>query len=233
MWRSATKSATKPISPPATTSLHWKKLGLILPISTNGLDAWQADGGVALADYALGRLARAGKIRRQILALLHRRREAGYEARSPLHQPGLDRTTPAAANTWQRGTKSRSYHPHQSDARRALKKDSLQKPDHPRSHPNRSAGPFVMFYNGKLKNGFERIGMAVSRDLVNWTRYKANRSVVANGEAKTNGISGDPQLVKNRRRLGDVFISAPAGNRRCSTRLPAPTIWFTGPNGPG
>ena len=31
--------------------LHWTKLGKILPFSDNGWDAWQADGGIALADY--------------------------------------------------------------------------------------------------------------------------------------------------------------------------------------
>src|SRR5580698_8584582 len=30
---------------------HWTKLGTILPFSGSGWDAWQADGGVALADY--------------------------------------------------------------------------------------------------------------------------------------------------------------------------------------
>jgi hypothetical protein len=31
--------------------LHWTKLGIILPFSTNDWDAWQADAGIALADY--------------------------------------------------------------------------------------------------------------------------------------------------------------------------------------
>ena len=61
--------------------------------------------------------------------------------------------------------------------------------------------PFVMFYNGKVKNGYERIGMAVSKDMAHWNRY-GETPVVANGEAKTNGISGDPQIVK----IGDVWV---------------------------
>lgn len=32
-----------------------------------------------------------------------------------------------------------------------------------------------MFYNGKKKNGFERIGMAVSKDMIRWHRYGENQ----------------------------------------------------------
>ena len=45
--------------------------------------------------------------------------------------------------------------------------------------------PFVMFYNGKIKSGYEKIGMAVSDDMVHWKRYGAD-SIVANGEDKQN-----------------------------------------------
>ena len=57
--------------------------------------------------------------------------------------------------------------------------------------------PFVMFYNGKKKNGYERIGMAVSRDMRHWRRYGAE-PVIDNGK----GISGDPQIT----RIGDVWV---------------------------
>ena len=33
--------------------------------------------------------------------------------------------------------------------------------------------PFVMFYNGKRRHGYERIGMAVSNDMKYWIRYGA------------------------------------------------------------
>ena len=57
--------------------------------------------------------------------------------------------------------------------------------------------PFVMFYNGKKKSGYERIGMAVSRDMKHWYRYGAE-PVIDNGK----GISGDPQITK----IGDVWV---------------------------
>ena len=57
--------------------------------------------------------------------------------------------------------------------------------------------PFVMFYNGKKKNGFERIGMAVSRDMKHWKRY-GTEPVIDNGK----GISGDPQIT----RMDDIWV---------------------------
>ena len=57
--------------------------------------------------------------------------------------------------------------------------------------------PFVMFYNGKKKHGYERIGMAVSRDMKYWYRYGIE-PVIDNGK----GISGDPQITK----IGDVWV---------------------------
>jgi hypothetical protein len=57
--------------------------------------------------------------------------------------------------------------------------------------------PFVMFYNGKKKSGYERIGMAVSKDMKHWLRYGAG-AVIDNGK----GISGDPQIT----RMGDLWV---------------------------
>ncbi|HWP39720.1 MAG TPA: hypothetical protein VNL70_02255, partial [Tepidisphaeraceae bacterium] len=60
--------------------------------------------------------------------------------------------------------------------------------------------PFVMFYNGKQegKLATERIGMAVSSDMVHWTRY-GDGPVIDNGPR---GISGDPQIV----RMNDLWV---------------------------
>ncbi|MHC4541309.1 MAG: glycosylase, partial [Planctomycetota bacterium] len=57
--------------------------------------------------------------------------------------------------------------------------------------------PFVMFYNGKKKNGYERIGMAISRDMRYWQRYGTD-PIIDNGK----GISGDPQITK----MGPVWV---------------------------
>jgi hypothetical protein len=55
-----------------------------------------------------------------------------------------------------------------------------------------------MYYNAKQQGlRIERIGMAVSRDMVHWSRY-GHAPVIDNGT----GISGDPQIV----RMGDVWV---------------------------
>ena len=55
-----------------------------------------------------------------------------------------------------------------------------------------------MFYNGKQQGpAIERIGMAVSKDMLHWSRYGKD-PVIDNRK----GISGDPQIV----RIGDLWV---------------------------
>jgi predicted GH43/DUF377 family glycosyl hydrolase len=55
-----------------------------------------------------------------------------------------------------------------------------------------------MYYNAKQQGPWvERIGMAVSDDMVHWSRFGAD-PVIDNGS----GISGDPQVV----RLGGLWV---------------------------
>ena len=70
--------------------LHWKTLGKILPFAESGWDQWQAAGGVALADTDMGRNGRVAKLRRKILDVVHRRREAGIRNRSTVDGHGVD-----------------------------------------------------------------------------------------------------------------------------------------------
>ena len=180
--------------------VHWTKLGLILPFSTNGWDAWQADGGIALADYRWDGTHELEKFDGKFWLSYIGGAKQGYET-DPL-STGIAWTHDATRreNLASLGTKSGAYHLINPTCATLKKRRSTKA----RSFTTTSESlgwPFVMFYNGKLKNGFERIGMAVSRDMVNWSRYGTN-PVVANGEAKTNGMSGDPQIVK----IGDVWV---------------------------
>lgn len=58
--------------------------------------------------------------------------------------------------------------------------------------------PFVMFYNGKAGEfGIEKIGMAVSRDMVHWKRYGEDCVLSNEIEGRWN-IAGDPQVIRYR-----------------------------------
>ena len=58
--------------------------------------------------------------------------------------------------------------------------------------------PYVMYYNAKAgRFGIEKIGMAVSRDMVRWERYGEN-AVVSNEIEDRWNIAGDPQVLRYR-----------------------------------
>jgi predicted GH43/DUF377 family glycosyl hydrolase len=179
--------------------LRWTKLGKILSFTKTGWDAWQADGGLALVnsdwegDHALGKFD--GKYWLSYIGGALK----GYET-DPLSIGMAWTETPTEAREWQRVPQNPVLGPKDADAREFERK-TLYKSTIIRDTTASLGAPFVMFYNAKVKNGYERIGMALSTNLVHWTRLGTN-CVVANGEAKRNGITGDPQLV----RMGDVWV---------------------------
>lgn len=179
--------------------LHWERLGTILPFRETGWDAWQADGGIALYDtrwegtHAIAQ--HDGKYWLSYIGgALH-----GYEP-DPL-SIGLAWTkTPTDVSPWTRLDENPVLSPSQPDVR-PFESVTLYKSAIIRDEAQTLGWPFVMFYNGKTKIGnHEAIGMAVSRDLVNWTRY-GDGPVVDNAPGKP-AITGDPQLVK----IGDVWV---------------------------
>ena len=179
--------------------LRWEKLGKILSFTpTNQWDAWQADGGITLCDYRWEGSHALEKFNGKYWLTYIGGALQGYET-DPLSIGVAWTKTPTRIKEWQRVPENPVLGPKQSDVREFEKK-TLYKSQVIHDEKESLGYPFVMFYNGKKKNGYERIGMAVSKDMVNWTRYGTN-PVVANGEARTNGFSGDPQIVK----IGDVW----------------------------
>ncbi|HXA43938.1 MAG TPA: glycosylase [Candidatus Angelobacter sp.] len=179
--------------------LHWTKLGKILPFNESGWDAWQADGGIALADYRWeGTHELESFDGKNWLSYIGGARQ-GYET-DPLSMGLAWTSDPSAPQSWHRLDQNPVLTPKQPDAR-SFETKTLYKSQIIHDAAESLGWPFVMYYNAKYKNGFEQIGMAVSRDMVNWSRYGTN-SVVVNGEAKKNGMSGDPQIVK----IGDVWV---------------------------
>ena len=180
--------------------LHWQKTGKILSFTrTNDWDAWQADGGIALVDYRWNGSHEPEKFdRRYWLSYIGGARQ-GYE-KDPLSTGIAWTKSPTRAKEWNRLEENPVLSPKQPDARNFETK-TLYKTQIIHDKSQSLGWPFIMYYNGKYKNGFEQIGMAVSRDMKNWNRYGTN-SVIVNGAEKTNGISGDPQIVK----IGDVWV---------------------------
>ena len=114
---------------------------------------------------------------------------------------------PAAPQAWTRLVENPVLSTAQPDVR-SFESVTLYKSAIIRDKKQSLGWPFVMFYNGKTKKGnHEAIGMAVSKDMINWTRY-GDTPVVDNAPGKA-AITGDPQLTK----IGEVWY------RRLDERL--------------
>jgi predicted GH43/DUF377 family glycosyl hydrolase len=179
--------------------LGWKKLGKILSFNKNGWDMWQADGGSALMDYNWAGTCELQKFEGKYWMSYIGGARQGYET-DPLAIGIAWTTNPVEPVEWNRIAGNPVLSTMQSDVREFEKK-TLYKSNIIWDKSESLGYRFVMFYNGKIKNGYERIGMAVSSDMIHWSRY-GTEPVVANGEKEQRGISGDPQIVK----IGDVWV---------------------------
>jgi predicted GH43/DUF377 family glycosyl hydrolase len=180
--------------------LHWRKMGKILSFAqTNNWDAWQADGGIALEDHRWDGSHELEKFDGKYWLSYIGGARQGYET-DPLSMGIAWTKNPTRAREWNRLAENPVLSPKQPDAR-GFETKTLYKSQIIHDERQSLGWPFILYYNGKYKNGFEQIGMAVSQDMKNWSRYGTN-SVIVNGEEKKNGISGDPQIVK----IGDVWV---------------------------
>ncbi len=180
--------------------LHWEKLGKILSFDqTNAWDAWQADGGIALADYRWDGTQTLEKFNGRYWLSYIGGGKQGYET-DPLAIGLAWSKNAVKPKEWTRLAENLVLGPKQTDAR-SFETKTLYKSQIIHDASESLGWPFVMYYNGKFKNGYEQIGMAVSRDMTHWQRYGTN-SVIVNGQEKQRGISGDPQIVK----IADVWV---------------------------
>ena len=179
--------------------LNWKNLGKILSFSEDGWDMWQADGGLALMDYRWAGTCELQEFQNKYWMSYIGGAKQGYET-DPLSIGIAWTTKPTEPVEWNRITENPVLSPQQSDVR-DFEKKTLYKSNIIWDRSESLGYSFVMFYNGKNNNGYERIGMAVSRDMIHWSRY-GTEPIVANGEKEQRGISGDPQIVK----IGDVWV---------------------------
>ncbi len=176
--------------------LKWTPIGTILPFADDGWDKWQADGSIALVDPEWGGSAELAQFEGKYWLSYFGGAKQGYET-DPLSIGMAWTTTPEKPEPWNRLAENPVLSPMQADVR------WFEKVTHFKSHVmwDKSASigyPFLMYYNGKQEGkAFERIGLAVSKDMVHWTRYGAE-PMIDNGS----GISGDPQIV----RMGDLWV---------------------------
>lgn len=176
--------------------LRWDPLGRILSFPPGGWDRWQADGSAALVDTAWGGPGRIGTHDGKFWMSYFGGSRQGYET-EPLDIGMAWTGHPDRAEEWTRHTGNPVLTTTQPDAR-PFERQTLYKSTVIRD-PARTLGhEFLMYYNAKQQGEWiERIGMAVSDDLLRWSRYGGG-PVVDNGA----GISGDPQIV----RMGDLWI---------------------------
>lgn len=179
--------------------LQWEKLGRILSFPKDGWDAWQSDGGLSLYDTRWGGTNTISPYEGRYWLSYIGGAGQGYEP-DPLSIGLATTTTPHEAKEWERLPDNPILGPHQPDVR-PWEDVTLYKSGIIRDEAETLGYPFVMFYNGKTKQGnHEAIGMAVSRDMRNWIRYGVE-PVVDNAPGKP-AISGDPQIAK----IGDVWV---------------------------
>jgi predicted GH43/DUF377 family glycosyl hydrolase len=176
--------------------VHWKKLGRILPFAKSGWDKWQAAGSIALVDPAWAGSGEAQRFDGKYWMSYIGGAKPGYET-DPLSLGIAWSETPDRPIAWNRMAQNPVLTPSQPDAR-SFEKATLYRSNILWDKSASLGYPFVMFYNGKQQGpGIERIGMAVSRDIVHWSRY-GDDPVIDNRR----GISGDPQIV----RLNDLWV---------------------------
>ena len=175
--------------------LHWEKLGKIMGFRPDGWDKWQLDGGIALCDPAWGGSSELQTFDGKYWLSYIGGALKGYET-DPLSIGMAWTKTPTEAKEWTPVAENPVLGPAQPDAR-YFEKLTLYKSQIIRDDAKTLGQPFVMYYNAKTKSGYERIGMALSDDMIHWKRY-GNEPVIDNGK----GISGDPQIVK----MGDLWV---------------------------
>jgi hypothetical protein len=175
--------------------LKWEPLGKLLRFRDSGWDMWQAGGTIQLQDHQWGGPATLQTHDgRHWMTYIGGARQ-GYET-DPLSMGMAWSKTPDNPGDWNRLAEP-ILAPSDPDVR-DFERKTLYRANIIRDKTETLGHPFVMFYNGKQegKHGIERIGMAVSEDMVHWTRFGREPVIDDVTGVSVTGISGDPQIVR-------------------------------------
>ena len=184
--------------------LHWKILGCILSFSaTGGWDDNQKAGYVALQDPEWGGSYKMKKFNYKYWMSYIGGRDSGYEAGQLAIGIAYTKKNITRPHEWQR-LPTPVLSATDKDVRWWENK-KLFKSSVIWDREKKTGYPFVMYYNanGDTSNNtpkwrwFERIGMAVSNDMVHWKRYHVDPVV-----HHKIGITGDAMLQK----IDDVWV---------------------------
>ncbi|MDO4273391.1 MAG: hypothetical protein Q4D16_06975 [Eubacteriales bacterium] len=178
--------------------IHWETEGKLLSKRTAGWDCCQADGGICLIDTQWGGDCRVRKYDNKYWMTYIGGALPGYEP-DPLNI-GL-----AFSETMEPGSWKRLDNPvlstNDSDIR-DFERETLYKSTVIYDEGKHLDAPFVMYYNAKQKGlWIERIGIAVSEDMIHWKRY-GKGAVIENERSDISNIAGDPQII----RFGSLWV---------------------------
>lgn len=183
--------------------LHWEHLGRIMSFSDTTWDANQKAGYLALLDPRWGGSYKLNKYRGRYWMSYFGGSARGYEAGLLSLGMAFTDQDPTRPHEWQRLDKPilKSTDPDARwwENRKQYKSTVLW-------DKRKTTGyPFVMYYNANGDSAvnniktrwFERIGMAVSHDMVSWQRFEKEPVV-----HHPVGITGDPVIQK----IDDVWV---------------------------
>lgn len=184
--------------------LHWKKQGRILSFSdSTDWDSNQKAGYIALQNTSWGGDYKLKKFKRKYWLSYFGGKDPGYEAGPLAIGTAYTSHNPTKSHQWNRFSKP-ALTASDSDVRWWENK-KLFKSSVIHDKTNSLGYPFVMYYNanGDTSNNtpkwrwFERIGMAVSNDMVHWKRYQTEPVM-----QHRIGITGDAVVQK----MGDLWV---------------------------
>lgn len=185
--------------------LHWKTQGKILslPADSTAWDSQHRAGYIALQDPTWGGSYQLNKYDDKYWMSYFGGNTSGYEAGVLSLGMAYTKKDPSIPHEWQRLDKpiltSADKDVRWWENKKQFKSTVI------RDRQKMTGYPFVMYYNANGDSAanniktrwFERIGMAVSNDMVNWKRF--NTEPVVHHPA---GITGDPVLQK----IGNVWV---------------------------